>query len=336
MGADDNSNEAANLAKVLWYYNLVYDVRALKQKIICPLHDNDVNPSMLIDLESGSWFCFGCQQGGDAFKFVQLLEKKLHGLNDLQSYMKYVKILKSDKCSDIKLATVKVLKTKKQDRQLYDIAYDYYHGLKMVDWKYSMEDEVIEALLYMRKRGYSQDTLMAVGAKITYNRQYGLIFPMLDNGKFKGWVCRTMRKDVEAKRKYLYNDGFSRATTLVGNYGKDKYVIVVEGYMDRLRFIEFGVPDSVVAILGWKMSAQQESKIRAAGITVVISCLDNDECGRKGTLHLKTVFGPRNVLRWSYLKGVKDPGEMSREQFDKMYKKTMAEYRQLLGVRGEC
>ena len=176
----------------------------------------------------------------------------------------------------------------------------------------------------MEQRGFSPHALNMTRAKVTYNDAYGLIFPMMDNNKFRGWVCRTMRKDIEAKRKYLYNEGFSRATTLVGNYGKANYVIVVEGYMDRLKFVEYGLKDNVVAILGWKMSKQQEDKLRQRGVQYVIGALDNDDAGQKGTRYLKTVFGTSHVIRWQYLKGLKDPGDMSQQQFEKMYRKTMS------------
>ena len=175
----------------------------------------------------------------------------------------------------------------------------------------------------MTKRGFKSGTLHKCKAKVTYNKSYGIIFPMLDNGKFKGWVCRTMRKDIEKRRKYLYNEGFSRATTLVGDYGTKDYVFVVEGYMDRLKFVQFG-EDNVVAILGWKMSPQQIQKLKDKGITKVISALDNDECGRKGTKFLEQHF---KVTRFKYLKGVKDPGDMTQELFDKMFKKTMEIYK---------
>lgn len=319
------SNNSTNLAKVLWYYNLLYDPHVTKQKIPCPFH-GDVNPSLLVDLVDGSWFCFGCQQGGEAWEFVKLMEDRCHKLNDLESYKKYLKILKSDKCSSIKIDTKAVRKIRKPKKQAYDESYDYYHGLRKVDWRSDPIEEVEKAREYMNNRGYSDQTLNQVGARVTYSDSYGLIFPMLDNGKFRGWVCRTMRKDIEAKRKYLYNEGFSRATTLVGTYGSKDFVIVVEGYMDRLRFVEYGMGDSVVAILGWKMSVQQEEKLRKCGIVKIISCLDNDVSGRKGTMYLRSVFGPQNVIRWSYLKGIKDPGDMDYIKFRKMYDRTMKNY----------
>lgn len=320
---ESKSGEA--LAKVLWFYNLIPDTASLTQKIVCPFHE-DVNPSMIVNFEDGSWFCFGCGLAGDAKKFVKLMESKYNGLNDLQAYKKYLQILKSNKCSGIKLDKA-LVKNKPLQKDLYNEAYDYYHGLKRVNWNDSDESEVVDAKAYMMKRGFTSKALMKCRAKVTYNKSYGIIFPMLDNGKFKGWVCRTMRKDIEKRRKYLYNEGFSRATTLVGNYGTKNYVFVVEGFMDRLKFVQFG-EENVVAILGWKMSPQQMQKLKDKGITNVISALDNDECGRKGTEFLKKHF---KVTRFKYLKGVKDPGEMTKELFDKMFKKTMKAYEEEIG-----
>lgn len=71
------------------------------------------------------------------------------------------------------------------------------------------------------------------------------------------------------------------------------------------------------------MSPQQIQKLKDKGITKVISALDNDDCGRKGTKFLEKHF---EVTRFTYLKGVKDPGDMTKETFDKMYKRTMKIY----------
>ena len=316
------SNE---LAKVLWYYNLLPNISDAIQKIVCPFHD-DVNPSMIVDLQKGLWYCFGCGKSGDDKKFVYEMEHMYNNLNDLQSLSVYYKILKSKKCSSIQIKKSLVHKSKKSNKDLYNEAYDYYHGLSKIDWNNSDIPEVIMAKNYMCNRGFSSDTLNKCKAKITYNNSYGLIFPMLDNGQFKGWVCRTMNKEIEQKRKYLYNKGFSRSNTLVGDYGGKKYVIVVEGYMDRLKFIQFGI-DNVVAILGWKISNEQHLKLKAKGITHIISALDNDECGRKGTQYLKTMF---KVTRFQYLKGYKDPGEMSEYVFKKCYRRTIKKYRDSL------
>lgn len=303
-----------DLAKVLLYYGLIPDVSQIEQKIICPFH-GDVNPSMIVDMEKGSFYCFGCYATGDALKFVELMNKNL---NTLQAVLKFFEVLKSKKVEKVDLSgRHKKIKPK---RQSYNIAHDYYYGLSKIDWINDKSEEVTSVKNYMLERGFSKSILNKCGAKITYNKSYPIIFPMLDNGKFRGWVCRTNNPDIEKKRKYLYNEGFSRRDTLVGNYkGYDK-VFVVEGYMDKLKFNQFGV-DNVVAILGWKMSIEQEQKLKKAGVKQIISALDNDECGKKGTEYLKTRFD--NVIRFCYLKNIKDAGEMSKHLFDKMLNKTL-------------
>lgn len=301
------------LAKVLMYYGFIQSTQQ-EQKIVCPFH-KDVNPSMKIDLNKGTFFCFGCALSGDAYTFTQLMNPHL---NDLEAMLKFYKILKSKRVNKVKLPDR--YKETQSDEELYNKAHDFYYGLSQPDWMLDNYQEVKETRKYMLQRGFDPETLNKCGARVTYQNAYPLVFPMLDNGIFKGWVCRTTNPEVEKKRKYLYNKGFKRLTTLVGNYTGCKYVFVVEGYMDWLKFVQYGVTN-VVAVLGWKMTIPQENALRQAGVKCIISALDNDECGRMGTEYLKTRF--KNVIRFRYLKGIKDVGQTSLKEFTKMYKKTM-------------
>lgn len=306
------------LAKVLYYYGLIQDTRCMEYKIICPLH-NDINPSMIIDLAEGRFFCFGCQESGDAFKLVRKMNSKL---NDIQAALLYFKILRSKTVQHIDVSG-RVKKEKKESKQAYVEAHDYYYGLSKIDWKTNQEQEVSEAREYMKSRGFDSSTLNMCKAKVTYNYSYPIIFPMLDNKHFAGWVCRTDKSNVEKKRKYLYNEGFTRRNTLVGSYGNKDYVFLVEGYMDRLKMLQnmhaLGIQEDIAAILGWKISNEQIQKLLDSGVKHIISALDNDTCGRKGTDYLKTKF---NVTRFCF-EDVKDPGEMNVKQFKQMYSKTM-------------
>jgi DNA primase len=294
------------LAKVLHYYNYPSD----GEKIICPFHE-DVMPSMQVNYDIGTCFCYGCQKSYDALSFVKQFEKQN---DDLKACIKLAHIMRTKKVSKIKAkaATVK----RADNKQLLTEAKDYYFNLKTINWN----DEHSEELDYMLKRGFKRKTLNMCKAKYTYNKSYPLVFPMFDNDEFKGWVCRTTLKTIEKKRKYLYNEGFSRATTLCGTYTKGKVVVICEGYMDMLKFKQFGLKN-VIAILGWKITAEQISKLKKMGITHVISALDNDECGRKGTAYLKNFF---KVTEFQYPVGVKDAGDMSQEQFNIAFNKTKA------------
>ena len=331
MKTIDGLSDGEKLARVLVHYGLIDTVTSNQMKIMCPFH-GDKNPSMSVNFDNGFFYCFGCTEHGDAESFVKKLERQERGINDLAALKVYHDILRGIS-SDVKYVHKHSPGVARgRQKELYDLAYDTYHGLKKVAWASSCEPEVIHVRDYMEQRGFTPKTLSKVGAKVTYRRNYPLIFPMLDNGTFKGWVCRTTIKEIEERRKYLYNKGFSRATTLVGDYGpckfkgiKAKYVIVVEGYMDRLKFIQFGI-DNVVAILGWKMSAQQIQKLKDQGVETVVSALDNDDPGRQGTKFLSYHF---NVVRWCYLKGIKDPGDMDQVTCDRMFKRTKQKLREV-------
>lgn len=317
-------NDGEKLARVLMHYRLITDTYSLQYKIVCPFHA-DQNPSMLVDLSDGRWFCFGCQKSGDAQGFVRLVEKQYHGLNDLQAYKRYQKILSSTEYSDIKITTATKRERKRHNAQLYAEAYDFYHGLSQVDWtREDLPEYMYDCREYMLQRGFTAETLNSCGCRYTYQRNYELIFPMYDNGKFRGWVSRTRIPEVAEKRKYLYNEGFRRATTVVGEYRNCSTVYIVEGYMDRLKLVQLGIPNAV-AILGWKASNQQIQRLQTQGIRHVISALDNDDCGRRGTEWLRKHFV---VTRFRYLKGIKDPGDFTAETFSRMNGRTLHEYKQ--------
>lgn len=298
------------LAKVLHYYNYPSD----EEKIVCPFHQ-DVYPSMQVNFNTGSCFCYGCERSYDTLSFVKQLENQD---DDLKACIKLAHIMTTKKVSKIKARAAPVKRA--DNKQMLIEAKDYYFNLKTINWY----DECSDELDYMLKRGFKRKTLNLCKAKYTYNKSYSLVFPMFDNGEFKGWVCRTTLKTIEKRRKYLYNEGFSRATTLCGHYSKGKIVVICEGYMDMLKFRQFGLKN-VVAILGWKITAEQIAKLKKMGITHVISALDNDECGRKGTAYLKGFF---KVTTFQYPEKVKDAGEMSQKQFNIAFNETKAKLKE--------
>lgn len=310
------------LAKVLMYYDLIESTR-MDQKIVCPFHE-DLNPSMKIDLEKGTYFCFGCEASGDALNFVVEICKKYgkNKLDELESCILYFKILKSKEVKSLKIKHK--TRVKKESKQSLIEAEDYYYGLSKVDWINGDSEEIIRCRSYMSERGFTPQILQEIGAKVTYDRYYPIVFPIMDNGIFKGWVERTDNKRVEKLRKYLYNDGFSKNQTLAGEYTKTHTVVLCEGYMDMLKLRMLGYK-KVVAIMGWHISDVQVKKLKEAGIKTIISALDADEYGIKGTKLLKQYF---QVVRFQYPEGVSDPGELNEHTFRVADKRTRKKYKE--------
>ena len=153
------------------------------------------------------WYCYGCQEGGGAFKFHKKMQIGMGNTDELKIAMLYTKILKG-KHKVRRKTNFQPLEIKDATyyRQCLIEAKDFYYGLKTVDW-YDDEanDECIE---YMSYRGFKRSTLNKFGAKYTYKDEtYPIVFPILDNGKFKGWVSRSFDFQISKTRKYLYNKG---------------------------------------------------------------------------------------------------------------------------------
>lgn len=300
------------LAKVLIYFGLIHEVSSSTFNIMCVFH-NDINPSMRVDLNDGSFYCFACEASGNALDFIKYLKPEL---DDLQAGMLLEKILNSNEIKKLNIRYKKKRKTLYKDA--INKAKDFYYGLLDTDWYNLRTREEQQVLEYMKKRGFDEHALTVAHCKVNYDIAYPMVFPILDNGRFKGWVCRTTHKNVEKKRKYLYNEGFHKRVTLCGEYSENCIPCVCEGFMDYLSIKTRGGVKNVVALLGWHISDEQVNLLKQKGVKTVISLLDNDECGMKGTEYLKKFF---NVIPFEYEDGIKDAGDMTPEQLKKGLKK---------------
>lgn len=297
------------LAKVLYYYGLIGDVRQAQFNINCPFHD-DPNPSMMINLSKGTFYCFGCGLFGNAYDFVKYAQPEL---NELQVCIILEKILHSKDVAGLDVRYKKKQCKGDMPQMLID-AEDYYFGLKNVDWEKSLTKSQAEVLGYMSNRGFCGRDLNFAKCKVSCDIAYPIIFPIFDNGTFKGYVCRTMNRRVEKKRKYLYNDGFRKRDTLCGEYEETCIPVLCEGYLDYLSIKSKGRIKNAAAILGWHISDNQIEKLYKKNIKKVICALDNpkiDKAGEKGIRLLEKYF---KVYPFPYPEGIKDPGAMDSKQ----------------------
>lgn len=312
--------EGDRLAKVLLHFGLIEDETKTLGKIVCPFHE-DINPSMMYNLDEGSYYCLGCGEGGSSsIDFISRLAKENN------KNVNALKVL----CGILKRKEIRQLKmTKRVDRRYdYELqlvkAHNYYFGLKKNDWSKNPSQEELLIIDYMTSRGFSPPMLNRFKARYTYNDVYPIVFPIVDNGKFCGYVCRAVNnEEAEQKRKYLYNRGFRREQCLSGTYEYGSVVYIVEGHLDMLKMKSFGIKN-VVAILGWKISQTQIEKLRKQNIKRIVCCLDNDKAGEKGKHELHKHF---NVIDFVYGEGIKDPGQMSKREFIKQINITKNKYK---------
>src|SRR4026209_2901432 len=69
----DDLRLQANIVRVVEEY-VPLKRAGTKYKGLCPFH-SEKTPSFTVDSDKGFFHCFGCQAGGDVFKFLELHEK---------------------------------------------------------------------------------------------------------------------------------------------------------------------------------------------------------------------------------------------------------------------
>ncbi len=303
-------------------------------KIICPFHA-DKNASLQINIEKAFFYCYAeCGAKGSSLELFKNFYKIQHpdkripsDLYCLQCISKIHKKREEEEEGDIggegvggsiRIATVNPyssVKTKINYKDGITEAKNYYYNLPVPCWYRAsntpeIEEEIRECLHYITKRGFNKKLLQKAEAKPSLNKYYPIIFPLLENGIFRGYVMRTFDPEVEGQRKYMYNKGFSRKITLAGTF-KQPIVLIVEGYLDCLAAKQLGI-QNVVAILGWKISSEQVTKLKKKGIKKIICGTDNDEAGNKGYKYFQRIGKTHGfeIARIRYPKKIKDFGDL--------------------------
>lgn len=276
-------------------------------KVCCPFH-GDVNPSMMINRETSNFYCFGCNKSGSSFELVKYSHPELSDFDAMKLMKETVRNkskLKNNNINNI----IYNNNTKENYKDSLLKSKNYYFNLPSVNW-YKVDEEQFVIKHYMNKRGFTCKTLNSSEAKYTYNSNYPIVFPMFENGLFRGYVMRTNLKEVEEQRKYMYNKGFHRRNSLPGQFHSD-CVIVVEGFLDKLAANQLGF-QNVVSTLGWKISSGQFEKLKRKNIKHILCALDNDECGRNGYKYLSILCEKSNIKisRVRFQKGTKDFGDL--------------------------
>ena len=142
-------------------------------KGLCPFH-NERTPSFYVFPESQTWHCFGCNEGGDVFTFVE----KQQGLefHDALLYLAEkagvaVEGLQGDPEQERETHAAK-----ERLRKLNEDALLWFHQMLL------RSKEAAEARAYIRKRGISSESVIAFGLGYAPDRWDGLCRYLLDAG----------------------------------------------------------------------------------------------------------------------------------------------------------
>ena len=324
MGSSELDEFVARVSERTDIYSVVSRYVTLTQKSgrywgCCPFH-NEKTASFTVSPDKGFFYCFGCHAGGNAFKFLSLIENI--------GYFDAIKLQAQRLGIDLpnRNFSPEEERRRREEKTLFkanELACNFYHECLTksprgtVGRKYlagrgitpdTIEtfklgyapDEWENLLSRLTREGFSPQQLEAAGlvakrktAAGFYDRFRGrVLIPITDTfGHVVGFGGRILNSDDDATPKYLNTPEtaiFNKGQLL---FGLDKAnraistagaVIVVEGYMDAVSLFSAGV-QNVVATLGTAFTAEH-AKLILRYARKIIFCYDSDEAGQRATV----------------------------------------------------
>jgi DNA primase len=287
-----------------WYVELRPSGRRLLGH--CPFHD-DPTPSFVVYPHNQSFYCFGCDVGGDVFRFVERIEhlsfsQALQRLssNTLPSRpVSHVMPVSAETISNIELSD--------EHFTLLTAATEVYHAAifmqpRILEYlaKRRIDLDVIrrhrigyatgnDLAKYFRFRDWDPEIandLGLIGPRGEYFRQR-IVTPEVREGRAIYLVGRATQKYQRAK--YLGLPGAPKPLYGLETIKRAKDVFVCEGPMDWLTLVKWGYP--AVALLGSHLKQDQISEIADAERIFIVT--DSDEPGRKSARQLAEIFSKR-------------------------------------------
>jgi DNA primase len=319
---------------------------------LCPFHP-DKDPSFSVSEEKQIFHCFGCGEGGDAFKFLM----KMQGM----SFVEAVKALasrygiiiperpRSSQDQKRHIETEELVSLNLAAAGFYHknllhssgasdaLAYLERRGLKSdiisrfrLGWANDLWDGLIN---HLKTEGLSLDKAEKAGLLVSresgkgyYDRFRGrIIFPILDrSGKVVALGGRILKdghpKYLNSPETPVYNKsrvlyGLSQNKEAIGRAGRG---YVVEGYMDLLALAQSDI-DQVVATLGTALTEDHVKQLRGLCKDWIL-VFDGDAAGIKAALRALPFFYKLNLrVKVLNLPAEDDPDSFVRREGKKAW-----------------
>jgi len=336
--------EATDIAAVIGQF-VTLKKRGTNLLGLCPFH-TEKTPSFTVHPDRQFFHCFGCGKGGDIFTFLMEHEawsfpEALKYCADRAGITLPVWKRDDDAQSQHRQAMIAALaladeiyrRTLFSPPGLNALAYLTKRGfaaatLRKAGIGYAPPgfDTLIKAA---RARGLNQSALEGAGLVTTsakggspYDRfRNRITFPIINlSGKTVGFGARALSGEDQPKymnspETALYQKGrilYGLVTTRDAIRREDR-AIIVEGYLDWLTMIEFGL-DNVVAVSGTALTAMQ-AELLARFCRRVTLMFDADAAGERATLRgIDVAYNAGLGVEVAVLPGGDDPDSFLRRE----------------------
>ncbi|MFM8762017.1 MAG: DNA primase [Solirubrobacterales bacterium] len=310
---------------------------------ICPFHD-ERSPSFSVDPENKVFHCFGCGEGGDLFRFVELTEGvDFRGAVEFLSDRYSVPLELTDedpRSAEKRKRRERLLELLERTAAFY--VRNFWEGEEAAESRaYMAERGLDEAMLRefrvgyapsawdrvlvaSREAGYSEAELLEAGLVArnekgnVYDRfRRRITFPLCDpRGRVLGFGARAVGADQ--KPKYL-----NSSDNAVFHKGRNVYaadlarsaaakageVILCEGYTDVIAMHQAGLRNCV-GLMGTALTDEQVAALARLAPTVILA-LDADSAGQEAMVRAAGVAAGKGLeLRVLALPGGSDPADL--------------------------
>lgn len=286
---------------------------------LCPFH-NEKTPSFSVDPDVGAYYCFGCQRGGGAFKFVMEIE----GLTFPEAVKQLgeqvgVEVTGEEESSEQKSARAL--------EELYErVSGSFVHFLNQEQGapaRTRLQDRAISPEMikafglgfsprdpfwlhgFLSRKGYSEEFLKECGLFTRANPRRSLfagriMFPIRSRrGRVIAFGGRLIDGDgpkyinspdtaIYRKRENLFAIDLALA-----EIRSQKRVLLAEGYMDVIALHQSGIANAV-APLGTSFTPQQSSFLTRY-IDRATLLFDGDSAGARATRKTAELLEPEGV-----------------------------------------
>ncbi len=309
-------------------------------KGLCPFHQ-EKTPSFMVSPEKGIAYCFGCQKGGDVFRFVMEAEH-LDFRGALELLADKAGVTLPDVRPQAAQEKTRILELQKRAQEFFRATLAGPEGVTARETlaKRGVSDEMIERFgigaapaswdamaKRFQREAITETDLVLAGLAVrrdqardgVYDRfRSRLMFPLRDPG---GRVLAFTGRSLDGSEpKYLNSPEsatFSKGTFLYGlDVARDAIkregkALLVEGQMDVVACHQFGVTNAV-ASSGTALTEHHLSALSKIAPSALF-CFDGDTAGTNATLRgLQMALNTGMHARAVILPSGKDPDESFR------------------------
>ncbi len=306
---------------------------------LCPFH-SEKTPSFTVFPDNQSFFCFGCEAGGDAFTFIMRMENvDYKGSLEFLAKRAGIELPVDPRGEREGVSRKRVLEMNLIAARFWrDCLFDPTVGQAGMAYllekrKLSMSiirrfgigyapDDFGALSAVLRKQGYTDEEMKAAflcGVSQKSGRTYDMfrnriMFPVFDT---TGNVIAFSGRDVGGQdtRKYVNSSdtpAFQKRRNLFAlNFAKNhcaEQLILCEGNIDVVSLHDAGF-ENAVASLGTALTDEQ-ARVMAKYTKQIILAYDSDEAGQRATHRAMGIFAKVGLdVRILRMEGAKDPDE---------------------------